>query len=231
MIPCRSAFKKTSYTDYRLLSMFDSCNSIKQVKQVHAQLITTGLILHPVPANKFIKLLSSPSLDSLCYAHQVFEQIPHPDLFIYNTMIKAHALSPTSYNSLTVFQSMTRGPGLLPNQYTFVFVFNACGNGLGVLEGEQVRVHAIKLGFESNLFVTNALIGMYGKWGLVEEGRKVFDWAVIRDMYSWNTMIAVYVGLGNMDQAKELFFEMQERDVVSWSTIIAGCVQVSSTVN
>ena len=70
------------------------------------------------------------------------------------------------------------------------------------------------------------MIGMYGKWGLMEEGRKVFDRAANRDLYSWNTMIAAYVGSGNMEQAKELFDRMQDRDVVSWSTVLAGYVQV-----
>jgi pentatricopeptide repeat protein len=62
--------------------------------------------------------------------------------------------------------------------------------------------------------------------GLVEDGRKVFDLAIDRDLYSWNTMISAYIGSGNMILAKELFDEMHERDVVSWSTIIAGYVQV-----
>ncbi|XP_028805698.1 pentatricopeptide repeat-containing protein At3g62890-like [Neltuma alba] len=226
MIRCCSTFRKPFNADYGLLSILDVCSSVQQIKQTHAQLITTGLIFHPIPANKLLKLLGFSSFGSLHYAHQVFEQIPHPDLFVYNTIIKAHALSPTSsYNSFMVFKLMTQSSSLLPNQYTFVFIFNACGNGLGILQGKQVQVHAIKLGFENNLFVTNALIGMYGKWGLVEEGRKVFDWAVARDMYSWNTMMAVYTGSGKMGQAKELFSKMPEQDVVSWSTIIAGYVQ------
>ncbi|OIV98944.1 hypothetical protein TanjilG_07379 [Lupinus angustifolius] len=143
-------------------------------------------------------------------------------------MIKAHSLSPDScHDSFVVFRSLTQDLDLLPNQYSFVFAFGACGNGLGVREGEQVRVHALKVGLESNVFVVNALIGMYGKWGLVEEGQKVFELAIeYRDLYSWNTMIAAYVGSGNMSRAKEVFDEMQERDVVSWSTIIAGYVQV-----
>ena len=157
----------------------------------------------------------------------MFDQIPFPDCFLYNTMINAHSLSPTSsHNSLILFRSMVRGSGLLPNRYTFVFVFKACGNGLGVLEGEQIRVHAIKFGLENNVFVTNALIGMYANWGLVEEARRMFDWSVNRDLYSWNIMLGGYVGTGDMVQAMDLFDEMCERDVVSWSTIIAGYVQV-----
>lgn len=213
---------------YRIGSLIDSCKSIDQIKKTHAQLITNGLISHLVSINKLLKLVAFSCFGSLSYAHKLFDQIPQPDLFIYNTMIKAHSLSPDSCrDSFVVFRSLTRDSGLVPNRYSFVFAFGACGNGLGVKEGEQVRVNAVKVGLESNVFVANALIGMYGKWGLVEEGRKVFECAVeYRDLYSWNTMIAAYVGSGNMNQAKEMFDEMQERDVVSWSTIIAGYVQV-----
>jgi pentatricopeptide repeat protein len=197
---------------------------MQQIKQTHAQLITTALISHPIVADKFLKHVA---LASLTYAHKLFDQIPQPDLFIYNTMIKAHSLSNHSYrDAIAVFRLLTRDSGLSPNRYSFVFTFGACGNGLCVREGEQVFSHAVKVGLDNNVFVVNALIGMYGKLGLVEDGRKVFDLAIDRDLYSWNTMISAYIGSGNMILAKKLFDEMHERDVVSWSTIIAGYVQV-----
>lgn len=212
----------------KVVPLLESCMSLNQIKQAHAHMITTGLILRPIPANKLLKLLAFSSFASLSYAHRVFDQIPTPDIFHFNTMIKAHILSPTSsHDALMLFRSMMmQGSSILPNQYTFVFVLKACGNGLGVLEGEQVRVHAIKVGLEGNLYVTNALIGMYAKWGLVEDATKVFDWSTDRDLYSWNIMVGGYVGLGKMNRAMELFNGMRERDVVSWSTIIAGYVQV-----
>ncbi|KAL2334492.1 hypothetical protein Fmac_015705 [Flemingia macrophylla] len=226
MIRFYSTFAKPFHSDHyhKLVSLIDSCKSMQQITQTHAQLITTTLISHPISAIKLIKLAICASLS---YAHKLFDQIPQPDLFIYNTMIKAHSLSPHScHNSAMVFRSLTRDSGLSPNRYSFVFAFGACGNGLGVQEGEQVRVHALKAGLENNVFVVNALIGIHGKWGLVEESQKVFQWVEDRDLYSWNTMIAAYVGSGNMSQAKQLFDGMQEQDVVSWSTIIVGYVQV-----
>lgn len=157
----------------------------------------------------------------------VFDHFPQPDLFLYNTIIKALALSTTSSaDSFTRFRSLIREERLVPNQYSFAFAFKGCGKGVGVLEGEQVRVHAVKLGLENNLFVTNALIGMYVNLGFVVDARKVFDWSPNRDMYSWNIMLSGYARLGKMDEARKLFDEMPERDVVSWTTMIAGCLQV-----
>ncbi|CAI8593533.1 unnamed protein product [Vicia faba] len=208
---------------FKLIPLIDSCKSMQQIKQTHAHLITTAQVSHLVIANKFLKHVA---LSSLSYAHKLFDQIPQPDLFIYNTMIKENSLSPHSCcNSLSVFRLLIRDSGFSLNRYSFVFAFGACGNGLCVREGEQVFSHAVKVGLDSNVFVVNALIGMYGKMGLVEDGRKVFDSAVDKDLFSWNTMIAAYVGSGDMVLAKELFDEMDERDVVSWSTIIAGYVQ------
>ena len=224
---CYSTFKNPLNSKNLRLFALESCKSINQIKQTHAHLITTGLIVHPITANKLLKLLIASSFGSISYAHQLFDQIPKPDVFNYNTMIKAHALKPTSsHNSMRIFLSMVRVPGFLPNRYTFVFAFQACGNGLGILEGGQIRVHAIKTGLEDNLYVTNALIRMYANWGLVDDARKVFDWSLDQDLYSWNIMIGGYVGSGELGRAKEMFEEMSERDVVSWSTMIAGYVQV-----
>ncbi|KAK9273712.1 hypothetical protein L1049_018522 [Liquidambar formosana] len=226
-----SSFKRPLNSNHQLLSLLDSCKSMDQIKQSHALLITTGLILHPIPAITLLKQLTGSTFASFSYAQLVFDQIPTPDLFLYNTMIKAYALTPPLCSkSLVIFRSMIRVSSPSPNRYTFVFVFKACGNGLGVLEGEQVRVHAVKLGLESNLFVTNGLIRMYANWGMVDEARRVFDWSVDKDLFSWNILIGGYVGLGEIDQARELFEGMSDRDVVSWSTIIAGYVQVGCYV-
>lgn len=216
-----------SHAKDQLLSTVDFCKSMNEIKQAHAQMITTGLILHAFPASRLIKLLTLPKFASLSYAHQVFDQIPLPDLFIYNTLIQAHATTThSSHISLLLFRSMLRDSCHQPNRYTFVFVFNSCCYGLGVSEGEQVRAHAIKRGFETSVFVTNVLIRMYAIRESIDDARRVFDWSAEWDLFSWNSMIGGYVGLGDLELARELFDDMPERDVVTWSTMIAGYGQV-----
>ncbi|XP_010257416.1 PREDICTED: pentatricopeptide repeat-containing protein At3g62890-like [Nelumbo nucifera] len=224
-------FKSPLNSKHQLLALTDSCKSMDQMKQAHALLVTTGLILHPIPATRLLKLLTLSSFASLPYAQLLFDQIPSPDLFIYNTMIKAHAsTTDSSCSSLLIFRSILRDSSLVPNQYTFVFVLKACSQGLGIREGQQVRVYAMKVGLESNVFVTNALIQMYANCGSVDDARMVFDWSAQRDLFSWNLMIGGYVGSGDVIHAKELFDAMPERDVVSWSTMIAGLVQVGCLI-
>ncbi|KAK6925687.1 Pentatricopeptide repeat, partial [Dillenia turbinata] len=227
---CYSTLKRPLNSNNELIDNiidFRTCKSTYQARQSHAQLITRGLIQQPIIATKFINLLTSSSIASLSYAQHVFDQIPQPDLFLCNTMIKAYAETPTfAFNCFLLFRSLIRILDLYPNRYSFVYVLKGCGSGLGILEGEQVRVHAIKNGFEGNLFVSNVLIQMYSNWGLVDDARSIFDWSIEQDLYSWNMMIGGYVRWGRLNEAKELFDSMPERDVVSWSTMIAGYVQV-----
>jgi len=109
-----STSAKPFHSDHysRLVSLIETC-IVQQIKQTHAQLITTALISHPVSANKLHTLAACASL---FYAHKLFDQIPHPDLFIYNAMIRAHSLLPHSCHiSLVVFRSLTWDSGRFPN--------------------------------------------------------------------------------------------------------------------
>lgn len=91
---------------------------------------------------------------------------------------------------------------------------------------EEVRAHVLRRGFETNLFVSNALVKAYWTLGSPELAGKVFDGMLERDMYSWNSMIGGHVAVGDMRSARELFDGMPARDVVSWTSIVAGYVQV-----
>ncbi|KAH0453548.1 hypothetical protein IEQ34_017872 [Dendrobium chrysotoxum] len=203
-----------------------SCNTFAKIKQAHALLLTSGLFLHPFPPSKLLQvqlsLPSSPPL--LSYAHLLFHHSPSPPLFSYNSLIKAHS----NTFSLRLFRSLLRDSSApLPNQYTITFVLAACrpGSGLELGEAEQVRGHAVRRGFETNLFVSNVLIKMYGSWGLAGDAQKFFDECSHRDLFSWNLMVGVYVGSGDAEGARKVFDQMLDRDVVSWSTMIAGYVQ------
>ncbi|KAL2325413.1 hypothetical protein Fmac_024471 [Flemingia macrophylla] len=189
MIRFYSTSAKPFHSDHyhRLVSLIDSCKSMQQITQTHAQLITTALISHPISAIKLLKLAICASLS---YAHKLFDQIPQLDLFIYNTMIKAHPLSLHScHNSIVVFRSLTRDSGLSSNQYSFVFAFGAYGNGLGVQEGEQVFQWAE----DRDLYSWNTMIAAYVGSDNMSQAKQLFDGMQERDVVSWSTIIAGYV--------------------------------------
>ncbi|KAG6502741.1 hypothetical protein ZIOFF_035028 [Zingiber officinale] len=69
------------------------------------------------------------------------------------------------------------------------------------LLGLCIHVYCIKHGMDSDLFVSNALIGMYAKLGHLEEAQKVFKGMVDRDLVTWNSIISGYEQTGDANSA------------------------------
>ncbi|KAK8969115.1 Pentatricopeptide repeat-containing protein [Platanthera guangdongensis] len=80
---------------------------------------------------------------------------------------------------------------LLPNLLFFVFpvVLKACGGINSIDSGKELHGFLHKRGFISNIYVSNALIDMYGKCRAFDEALKVFDGMEERDCVSWNSII------------------------------------------
>ncbi|KAJ9558433.1 LOW QUALITY PROTEIN: hypothetical protein OSB04_013047 [Centaurea solstitialis] len=70
-------------------------------------------------------------------------------------------------------------------------VINACVC-LGQSETAKiVHQHVLELGFDSDLYIGNALIDMYARLSALDIARQVFDEMPKRDVISWNSLVIV----------------------------------------
>ncbi|CAN6479547.1 unnamed protein product [Victoria cruziana] len=204
-----------------------SCRTMKELKQIHAHFIVSGLCADPFSLSRLIKC--STSLDSGCldYALLIFRHSSSPDTFTYNTLIKAFSLS-SEPRRCVVFYYQMLAAGAIPNSYTFPPLANACSRADAVGDGEKIHGQVVKNGVDSVLFVQNSLMHMYSCLGLLDCARQIFVEMSERDCVSWNTMIDAYVKTRNVEPARKLFDEMPERNVVSWNTMIGGYLRVGN---
>ncbi|KAJ6849354.1 pentatricopeptide repeat-containing protein-like [Iris pallida] len=188
-----------------------------QILQIHAQSITNP---SPTPLNLLFALSKLPTPSPLPhYPHLLFSQIPNPNTFAYNTLIRLSA--PRA--SLRSFLSMRRNR-VRPDSYTYPFLLKACASLLPSKELPVAAVHgeSLRTGFASDAFTVNSLIASYCRTGDVASARKLFDGFTHRDLVSWNSMIAGCVGFGDLDGAQKLFDVMPVRDAFSWAVLIDG---------
>ncbi|KAG1334445.1 pentatricopeptide repeat-containing protein [Cocos nucifera] len=238
--------------------IWQRCRSLRALKQIHALMIVRGFLSDPSALRELLFSTAISIPGAMHYARRLFDQISHPDLFMWNTIIRGAAHAPTPMDAISLYARMERC-GTRPNKLTFPFLLRACTKLSLAFAGAQFHAKIVKFGLESDTFVRNALINLhancgdlavatalfdgparrdvvawsaliagYARRGELDVARQLFDETPSKDLVSWNVMIAGYVKQGEMVKAHELFDQVPERDVVSWNAMIAGYVQCGS---
>ena len=208
-----------------LFSLLQSCNTLKKLSQIHAQIFINGFTQKNYI---LVKLLSFyVASDNLKHALGVFENIENPSATIWNQMVRGHARSETPGKSIELYNRMVAAEAE-PDGFTYSFLLSACARAGLLREGEQVHGRVLANGYCSNLFVQTNLVNLYTAGGGasgVRYAQIVFDEMDGRTVVSWNSLLSGYIRCGDIDGARRIFDEMPEKNVISWTTMISGCAK------
>ncbi|XP_031258294.1 pentatricopeptide repeat-containing protein At5g66520-like [Pistacia vera] len=229
--------RRFSELTFTLRNAIEECKNMKELKQIHTQIITSPNISrnhHNFIITRILFFSALSDSGSLSYATNLFRLIKNPDLYVYNIMIRAYASKTTETNysdscqSLKLYKQMLCS-GITPDCLTFPFLLKECTRRLDVRVGGGIYGHVIRFGFCSDLFVQNSMISLFMTCGFVSSAGKLFDKMFNRDVVSWNAMIIGYLRSGDLDAALDLFRRMKKRNIFSWNSIITGFVQGGRT--
>ncbi|KAH0854556.1 hypothetical protein HID58_063722 [Brassica napus] len=204
------------------ISLIDRCSNLRQLKQIHAQMVRTGLFSDPYSASKLFAISALSHFASLDYACKVFDQIPQPNSFTWNTLIRAYASGPDPLRSISVFLDMVSDSRFGPNKYTFPFLIKAAAEVSSLSLGQSLHGMAVKSAVGCDVFVANSLIHCYFSCGDLDSACKVFTTIQEKDVVSWNSMITGFVQKGSPDKALELFKKMESEDVKASHVTMVG---------
>ncbi|XP_072998212.1 pentatricopeptide repeat-containing protein At5g48910-like [Typha latifolia] len=226
-MPPSISFLPTPPSHPTCLSLLQTCASMVEFLQLHAQMLRNHLFQDPFAAHELLRFLTAFTHGSLHYAHKLFDQIPQPTSLTYNTLIQGFANSPSPAPSLHLFRRMLLSTSR-PNSYTFPFLLKACAHLSAVGAGEQLHGFMVKYGGDRDVFSVNGLIHMYAACGKIDCGCQVFDTSDQRDVVSWNCLLSGYVNCGLLDHARCIFDEMPEREIVSWNVMVNGYMKLGN---
>ncbi|OWM66463.1 pentatricopeptide repeat-containing protein At3g51320 [Punica granatum] len=204
---------------HRALYLLDSCRCAHHLSQVHALIITSGLIASPALSRLVLKV--SADLGSLSHAVLVFPTIKDPHVFCINNMIRAYSTSTVPEDGISFYFKMLSN-GFMPNSYTFVLLIGCSSTMRCIGSGKMCHAQAIKHAVDEVLQVQNSLIRMYAYNGADEFAWKLFDKMPHRDVVSWNSMISGLVESGDLVTAHRLFDRLPKRNVVTYNVLISG---------
>eukprot|EP01018_Ginkgo_biloba_P026036 Gb_14323 [translate_table: standard] len=190
-------------------SLLQACadrKSLAEGKQVHAQIITSGLDQNLLLVSKLVSMyIACGSLVNACHA---FDKITKRNVVLWNVLINGHVQNGLYEEALKLFCQM-KIAATEPDNFTYPCVLKACASLLAFQEGKEIHGHIIRREFDSDFVVGNALVAMYAKCQSIETARQVFDKMSERNLVSWNAMIEGYTHNGHPHDALELFRQMQ----------------------
>nr|GMD81586.1 pentatricopeptide repeat-containing protein At4g32430, mitochondrial [Ipomoea batatas] len=183
-----------------LTSAVSACGQQRDLefgKQIHGFAIKRAYGTHVSVCNVLMALYSKSG--DINDAKMIFQRMTERNVVSWTTM-----LSMSEEDAMAMFNEMRRN-GVYPNDVTFVGLIHALTMNNMISEGCMVHGFCMKSNFFSELNVVNCFITMYGKFGFMEDSRKVFEELDHKDIISWNALISGYAQNGMYQDALQIF--------------------------
>ncbi|XP_023633054.1 LOW QUALITY PROTEIN: pentatricopeptide repeat-containing protein At5g27110 [Capsella rubella] len=163
---------------------------------------------------------------NLITAQEVFDGMSVRDVVTYNLLISGYSRNGCSLRAFELYAKMVTC-GLRESASTFPSVLSVCSDGLFCREGIQVHCRVVSLGFECNLFVRSALVGLYACLQLVDVTLKLFDEMPERNLPVCNLLLRCFCEAGDSKRLFGVFHRMELEGVtengLTYCYMIRGC--------
>ncbi|KAK6944336.1 E motif [Dillenia turbinata] len=207
-----------------LIPVFHPFDHLHLTYSIHSFSIKSGIISNSLASTALTTVYCR--LSEMEYAEQVFGETREKSLASWNAMISGYTQNGLTEKAITLFKKMQEYE-VRPNPVTISSILSACAQ-LGALSlGKWVHDLLKRDNFESNVFVSTALIDMYAKCGSIMEARELFDKMPEKNVVSWNAMISGYGLHGYGREALHVFSDMMHIGVppsgVTFLSILYAC--------
>lgn len=197
---------------------------VRQGMPIHARITLTGFESDDYVKNSLITMYGK--CGDFYSSNFIFHGLPNKNSITWNAVVAANAHHGHGEEALKLFREMINVRVPL-DQFSFSASFAAAANLAIVEEGKQIHSLVIKLGFNSNLYVINALMDMYGKCGEMNDVLKLVPEPIYRTRLSWNVLISALSRHGCFHEARETFYEMlkvgPKPDHVTFVSLLSAC--------
>ncbi|KAK1406958.1 hypothetical protein QVD17_38568 [Tagetes erecta] len=107
-------------------------------------------------------------------------------------------------------------------------ILHQCSRTRSFRHGFSLHAVAIKMGFESNVKISNHVLNMYAKCGKIDFARQVFDEMSQRNLVTWSSMISGYDQAGRPLNAVELFSRMNvdQANEFVFASVVSACASL-----
>ncbi|XP_037441884.1 pentatricopeptide repeat-containing protein At3g13880-like [Triticum dicoccoides] len=210
-----------------LLRAASRARSLPLARLTHSHMLRAGF--HPGLFLRNNLLAACCRGGDMRHARFLFDGMPRRDAVSWNTLIAGYSSQGGSSARLarTAFRD-ARGGGVRADRFTYAAVLAACGRAGDWRHGRAAHGLAVVSGLAQDVFLTNSVIDMYAKCGMIDDVRLVFDRAEERDEASWNLLLSAYVCMGWPEVAVHVLVWMHRSGVKLDSFALGGILKACS---
>ncbi|KAH0641776.1 hypothetical protein KY290_033381 [Solanum tuberosum] len=198
-------------------------------KQIHAKILKRGDFF---ARNEYIEtklVIFYAKCDVFDVSNHLFCRLRKQNVFSWAAIIGLHCRMNLSKEALLKYIEMLES-GILGDNFVLPNVLKACGALNFVEFGKCVHGHVLKLSYEDCVFVASSLIDMYGKCGVLDDARKVFDCMCERNVVAWNSLIVSYMQNGFNEEAIGVFYDMRTEEIEPTHVTLSSFLSASANL-
>ncbi|KAK7314031.1 hypothetical protein VNO77_39239 [Canavalia gladiata] len=211
-----------------IVNLLSACLSpddlLKHGMPIHAHIVVAGFELDTFVQSSLITMYAE--CGDLNASNYIFVVLSSKNSSTWNAILSANAHYGPGEDALKLIVKM-RNDGVHLDQFSFSVALAIMGNLTLLDEGQQLHSLIIKLRFESNDYVLNAMMDMYGKCGEIDDVFRILPQSRSRSQWSWNILISALARHGFFQQAREAFHEMLDLglrpDHVTFVSLLSAC--------
>ncbi|XP_020267393.1 putative pentatricopeptide repeat-containing protein At1g68930 isoform X2 [Asparagus officinalis] len=204
-----------------LLKLCSNPNNQTQLKKLHCLILKSFYLLQDTfLLNNLISSYSNSNL--LKYARNVFDQIPHPNLFSYNAILSAYSKSGGLSQMKRIFDLMPSKDGISWNAVISGYAaYNSPHNAVQTyrLMLRNGNVGPNRITFSTMLILSSARCSpAFGR----QVHCQIIKYGFQSHMFVGSPLVDMYSKASLIDDAKKVFDGIEEKNVVVHNTMLTG---------
>jgi len=219
----KRGFQTDVFVHSALVDMYAKCGIIENAHNLFVNMSQRNVVTW----NSMIR--GYGQIGNVDKAAKLFQQMPERDSVSWLLMVAGYAQNGHGEEALKLFKQMQLA-GVELCSKVYINVISACANMASLEQGLAIHEEIIRSGFQYDVFVGSALVGLYAKCTCIDNARRVFDKMLQRDVVSWTTMIVGYAQNGYSLEALRLFQQMQQEGVKPDSNTFASVLPICANI-
>lgn len=206
-----------------LISMYAKCGDLESAQKIFELPCSKNVI-------SYTSMVSAYATNGrMSEARALFDEMPERTVISWNVMLAGYTRS-LDWEKALEFLILMRRKTKEMDHVTLGLILNICAAIPDIDLGKQVHGYVYRNGFDSNIFVSNSLLDMYGKCGNLTSARNWFHKIChSRDGVSWNDLLTSYARCGLSEQTMMIFWKMlgeTKPSKYTFGTMLAACANI-----